>query len=1068
VTQRILIFILATLIFSTGCSIEVAFTDKTLSSEVVDFSGPDSFDFDPNYVEVKDGTVQLKTVDLEHSGEDFLKGRVSGSTFNGNLLTPILPSSKLGKNIEDIFPDKKSSLLARWGFDGGFSADSNFNFDTTVIGGPTIFDQPKLGEHSLSLGDGASLHVTDSSLFDIGTEDFSLSVWVKASDPRGTSGVIARKGGGTTNTPGYWFSINGSSGILQLWVSNGRTYVIDGLAGTRDLRDEKWHHILWSWNRDVGNAIYVDGVLEAKDAVTDGTAITSSQNFYFAGTSTRDVLFNGNIDELTLMQSSFTPEEASELYSRQTFEGNHLSPSWTPGWDHILAYWKMDGNWFDSAGQSHGVATGQASFSGEKQVGNHSGLFDGSGDSLEISETSTFEFPTADFAIGGWFKAPSSNARTLGILSADSSDFVNVFLFTDGRFFVQTKDDTSSILTLGTAEKYKDNLWHHFMVSRDNSKDVLSIFIDGKLIRQTSDTRSGAFRFSDRFRIGMDLSSNSWNGELDEIAMWNKPLQPVDVQRIFNRQKQKYGGSYDSNVIDMGDAAANWPDLSWSTTLPFGKGLVGNSQGEVTPTTESTSAYPLVAETEADLLALLNFNENALDTSGNENNGVVFGDPRFDTKNCPFSGCLTFDGSTTQDYIQFAQPLLSTSDGLSPFSAFAWVSTSDTQSAIFSQYDGSANRFGLVYQNSVLSFFKGGIQISSSPPETHPEAWKHLGVVKDETGNFKLYINGNVVATGVDFAPFADAPFRIGALSFGSYALDKGQVDEASIWKRALSESEVVQLYRRGANRIHFQVKTCIDASCNCETFSASPAGSISDCDGDGIANTSDFDDVHRARFMGPGGDGTTFYSELFNRDIEDVVFSCDAKTSDTNPNVCAPDEIRLTGNPKATSPLFSFEDFLEGANPQPNRYFQYRVHLEADNNTACSGQPCLPELSSVNLNAGGIPRYYGLTQEVTTRNAISYINIRSATLEADACATFQLSPDKKTFYVWNGKAWAPASDDLVGSTAEDLVANAKAFGKQFGPGDLFLKALLSSDKGAPCSFTAFDIESSAQSVPSI
>ena len=116
---------------------------------------------------------------------------------------------------------------------------------------------------------------------------------------------------------------------------------------------------------------------------------------------------------------------------------------------------------------------------------------------------------------------------------------------------------------------------------------------------------------------------------------------------------------------------------------------------------------------------------------------------------------------------------------------------------------------------------------------------------------------------------------------------------------------------RRGTNRVKLQVKSCVDSSCNCKSYSSSPAGSIEDCDGDGVINIEDNEDIHLAEFIGPGVDGSTYYSELLNRDIANVTLDCDANTTDSDDNVCNDDEILVSGSPKPTSPLFTFDDYI-------------------------------------------------------------------------------------------------------------------------------------------------------------
>ena len=255
--------------------------------------------------------------------------------------------------------------------------------------------------------------------------------------------------------------------------------------------------------------------------------------------------------------------------------------------------------------------------------------------------------------------------------------------------------------------------------------------------------------------------------------------------------------------------------------------------------------------------------------------------------------------------------------------------------------------------------------------------------------------------------------------------------------------------------------KSCVDLSCNCKSFNSSHAGSINDCDGDGIVTAEDDDDSYLAECIEPGGNGTTYFSELLNRDISDITLDCDANTSDSDDNICVEDEILLAGSPKPTSTLFSFEDYI--GKPEPNRYFQYRVIMEAEENTACDGEPCLPELTSVNLNPNGEEKFFGQTQTVTTKNPLLYKFIRSINIDAESCATFQLSSNGNDYLTWSEseKSWRSPASSTTGSTADEVQDNIRAFAEQFGEGSLYIRTLLLTDGSSRCSLGSFQLETS-------
>ena len=134
---------------------------------------------------------------------------------------------------------------------------------------------------------------------------------------------------------------------------------------------------------------------------------------------------------------------------------------------------------------------------------------------------------------------------------------------------------------------------------------------------------------------------------------------------------------------------------------------------------------------------------------------------------------------------------------------------------------------------------------------------------------------------------------------------------------------------------------------------------------------------------------------------------------------------------------------------------------MEADENTACDGEPCLPELTSVSLNTSGAPRYYGLPQVVTLTTPLPYKRINSATITADSCVTFQLSHDGQQYLTWDvdSNTWQATTNLSSGVPNSVVEDNIRVFSEQFGPGNLYLRAYLTSDTNSPCSLESFSIE---------
>ena len=96
-----------------------------------------------------------------------------------------------------------------------------------------------------------------------------------------------------------------------------------------------------------------------------------------------------------------------------------------------------------------------------------------------------------------------------------------------------------------------------------------------------------------------------------------------------------------------------------------------------------------------------------------------------------------------------------------------------------------------------------GQSIITAPISTG--VWHHAVATKDSSGNLKLYIDGESQGTILRQSPesnsTSEAPFLIGAWSLGGGASEffNGEIDEVSVYGRALSTSEAQALFNSGS-----------------------------------------------------------------------------------------------------------------------------------------------------------------------------------------------------------------------------------------------------------------------------
>lgn len=160
--------------------------------------------------------------------------------------------------------------------------------------------------------------------------------------------------------------------------------------------------------------------------------------------------------------------------------------------------------------------------------------------------------------------------------------------------------------------------------------------------------------------------------------------------------------------------------------------------------------------------------------------------------------------------------------------------------------------------------------------------WQNVVIQRDRSAAlYRIFGNGIQINTNSDAGGCAVTldPPRLGRHATGTTQGMTGSADEVMIWNRALTATEILQVYRRGGNRVEFQYRACTSNIC-----ADNPA------------------------WVGPDGTATQYFSELNNNSVQATSL----------------------GNVLTTSPSMGFTNFPLFLLPR-NRYFQYRAFLNSD-----------------------------------------------------------------------------------------------------------------------------------------
>lgn len=274
---------------------------------------------------------------------------------------------------------------------------------------------------------------------------------------------------------------------------------------------------------------------------------------------------------------------------------------------------------------------------------------------------------------------------------------------------------------------------------------------------------------------------------LDNIAVSGVQFRINGVNVGSEDTVSPYSVSWNSSLVSNGNytVTAIAKDTSGNTNISSGVTFNVNNATVITPVVVSSNtpiAHWMLDSTSGSV---------ALDSSVNSNNGVLVNGPTWVSGK--IGGALLFDG--VNDYVDLGNP-----QALVPSSEItisAWVNLSnnvDTRMIISKDDDINPSTY-LRTQGSAARCQVGGTRVGdfgNIPANT----WVHLACTYNGS-SVVLYINGIQVGSVPKTGSIANNPsnWNIGSRLNGSVFLMAGSIDDVRIYNRALSVSEIQNIF---------------------------------------------------------------------------------------------------------------------------------------------------------------------------------------------------------------------------------------------------------------------------------
>jgi hypothetical protein len=542
--------------------------------------------------------------------------------------------------------------------------------------------------------------------------------------------------------------------------------------------------------------MYVDGIKEISYDLTNDI-----QSYYYKllfGSGDQGITneaLDGRLDEPAIWNRALDSNEIKRLFNNESSlcsyvikesdtticQGNTLELHTSNDFhldsipkEGLIGYWPFNGNANDESGNgNHGIVDKATLTSDKNNKPNSAYQFYKSGSKIAIPDAKILNNPFV--SISFWLKTQDTLLQSYIYKSqegtANHEEYGIVSNFTrENTLEFSIKNGSNCIPSSGWKRNIKDIVvfdgnWHHITATYDG---IFSrMYVDTVLVSEIQD----AFFPIDSCPGGEILFGKGWNndanydGVLDDIAIWNRAISPAEVKTMYmlNRPKKSLGLPTDG-LIGFWPFNGNAQDQSSLA-----------NHGEVNGATLTTdrcdkrnSAY--------EFNGIDNFIEVKDSESLSNMNSITMSAWIFlDNDSKPFQGILTkwWQGVNCTD-------------------------NSDNYCMAINNVPQTNNEAKFVCGTNNYTNYQ-----LQSTVKVNTGNWMHLSFVHDKTVGGKLFING-VFAGSTDIPGEickSTNPLLIGAdNNRGTYwRFFDGKIDDLAIWNRALSDSEIIEVYNAGS-----------------------------------------------------------------------------------------------------------------------------------------------------------------------------------------------------------------------------------------------------------------------------
>ena len=561
--------------------------------------------------DICDASCKLVTVQGLYCGDGIINGNEQcDSTSSSCINCKVVLTATCGDNICDVKQESTAScpldcgevcptnnLISWWkaendakdnSISGYHGTAQSIAYEQGVVGKAFKFD----GASSIDLGSKVGTLFSDPT-----GNSLSISFWMKTNALKSTSNgtmYILDSGAATGGRRGIY--CNTKDGDLSCAIQQQSAIYQASISKAIPLNS--WKLVTLTFNDNTKELkLYLDGSF-SKDGVQTqlpGETYVSEEVVVIGATTTKQLLFKGLLDEISVWDRALTAAEVDSLFDAGT-TGMCAKPTSVCGngdleageecddennddgdncssicltesaicgdnvceikfesttsckqdcglvcpTDELVSWWRGE-NEKDSFSSHHGTLGGDATSVLGKV--DHAFSFDGEGDYFTLGQKpgTIFSDPTGEsLSVSFWMKTNAaetpSGAQYIIDSGAGAASRRGFYCNTQkGKLNCVIKHDENIYEVIADAV-VPLNVWKFVTFTFDNAKGELKLYVDGNVAATgTKAALSSSYQPVPASVIGAtSLQTLSFSGLLDEIAVWNRALTSAEVKSIFD------------------------------------------------------------------------------------------------------------------------------------------------------------------------------------------------------------------------------------------------------------------------------------------------------------------------------------------------------------------------------------------------------------------------------------------------------------------------------------------------------------------------------------------------------